>query len=138
MARGRLPDALGEPTLQLYNMNSKIVPILTVLVFFWTSSVYSDPKPLGRLSSDKARQPDGATTDHDLVHRLVEIARDKFEAGKLAAADKILQAALEIEPRNNEVWYYSDLLQKTIRENKNHKPIRPWYPTIPPRPVNGE
>ena len=127
-----------EATLQLYSMSSRLVPILTTLVFFWTSTVYSDPEPksLGRSSPDKAKQPDSATADHDLVHRLVQIARDKYEVGKLAAADKILKAALEIEPRNNEAWYYSDLLQKTIQEHKNSKPICPWYPTIPPRPVN--
>jgi Tfp pilus assembly protein PilF len=68
------------------------------------------------------------------VHRLVQIARERFEAGNLKAADKILQAALEIEPRNNEAWYYSDLVQKAIRANENRKGIRLWYPTVPPRP----
>lgn len=109
-------------------MNSKLVPILTALVLFWTSSVYSDPKPLGRSRNEKAREREGAATDHELVHRLVQIARDKYEAGKIGAADKILRAALEIEPRNNEAWYYSHLVQKTIQENKKRNPIRPWYP----------
>ena len=117
-------------------MNSKPIQILAALMFFWTSGVYSDPKPLGRSSGQKVQQQDGSKADHDLVHRLVQIARDRYEAGNFEAADKILRAALEIEPRNNEAWYYLSLLDETVRANKNSKRVRRWYPTIPPRPVH--
>jgi hypothetical protein len=114
------------------DMNSKLIAAFTILTVFWTSGVYSDPKPLGPLSEHKATEERGK--DHGaLVHRLVQIARERFEAGNLKAADKILQAALEIEPTNNEAWYYSDLVQKAIRANENRKGIRLWYPEVPPR-----
>lgn len=116
-------------------MNSKLIAAFTILTVFWTGSVYSDPKPLGRLSDRKATEERG-NDNGDLVHRLVQVARARYEAGNLKAADKILQAALEIEPRNNEAWYYSDLVQKAIRANKNRKDVRLWYPTVPPRPAD--
>ena len=106
-----------------------------MLTVFWTSGVYSDPQPLGRLSDHKVTEERGRD-DGDVVHRLVQIARERYEAGNLKAAKKILQAALEIEPRNNEAWYYSDLIQEAIRANKNRKDVRLWYPTVPPRPAD--
>jgi hypothetical protein len=128
--------ALGEQFHQCRSMNSKLLLIVSGLLIFWTSRVYSDPKPLGRSSNQKQWQQNGTKAEDDLVHRLVQIAREKFEAGKFEAADKILRAALEIQPRNHEAWYYSDLLQKAIEANKDRRSIRLWYPTIPPRPAD--
>ncbi|HZR21699.1 MAG TPA: hypothetical protein VFE51_30735 [Verrucomicrobiae bacterium] len=116
-------------------MNSKLIAAFSIFTFLWTSSVYSDPKPLGRSSDNKGTQEERAKGDSDLVHRLVQIARERYKAGNLKAADKILQAALEVEPRNNEAWYYSDLVEKAIRANKSRKDVRLWYPTVPPRPA---
>jgi Tfp pilus assembly protein PilF len=116
-------------------MNSKFISTLVTLTLSCASIGYSDPKQLGASSSHQARQQD-SKADHDLVHGMVQIAREKFEARNFKGADKILQAALEIEPRNNEAWYYSNLVQEALEANKHRKNIRPWYPTNPPRPVH--
>ena len=116
-------------------MNSKLIAALTIFTFLWTSSVYADPEPPGRSSDNKGTREERRKGDGDLVHRLVQIARERYEAGNLKAADKILQAALEVEPRNKEAWYYSDLVQKATRANKNRRDVRLWYPIVPPRPA---
>jgi len=75
-------------------MNSKLIGPFIIFTFLWTRSVYSDPKLLGRSSDNKGTQEERREGDGDLVHRLVQIARERYEAGNLKAADKILQAAL--------------------------------------------
>jgi len=119
----------------LHKRNRNVSLFLAALILLCAGTVYSDSNSLADVSTSKAvRRVNKA--DDELVHRLVQIARDRYETGNLKAADKILQAALEIEPRNNEAWYYKDLLQQAIRANKDRNIVRPWYPTLPPRPVH--
>ena len=107
-------------------MQPKLILTASLLVLFCVASVYSGPKTTG----------DSTGTDlKDLAHRMVQVARDRYETGRFESADKILQASLEIDPGNAEACYYLALVQKAVEMNKNHHGAQPWYPTIPPGPA---
>lgn len=70
----------------------------------------------------------------ELAQRMVQVAKARYETGRIASAEKILHATLEIDPGSQAARYYLDLVQEAVQANKDH--IREWYPTNPPRPVH--
>jgi hypothetical protein len=70
----------------------------------------------------------------ELGQRMVQVAKARYETGRIASAEQILQATLEIDPGSQAALYYMGLVQEAVQANKNH--IREWYPTNPPRPVH--
>ncbi len=121
-------------------MKCELVMVVPVAALLCAVSGYSSPRAFKECAKPTVtHQETNSVTISDLVHRMVQIAKDRYETGRIQAADKILQAALEIDAENPKARYYLRLVQETRRANQlrqRHARSRLWYPTIPPRPVD--
>jgi hypothetical protein len=108
-------------------MKTKLILVSVLLSLSCVGGLYSGPQSTGDSTRPEVR---------DLVHRMVQVAADRYRVGRLASADKILQACLEIEPGNAEACYYMRLVQASLKATKEHPKVGLWYPTIPPRPAS--
>jgi Tfp pilus assembly protein PilF len=50
------------------------------------------------------------STESDLASQKVQTARKEYQEGRLNSAHKLLQAAIQIEPRNQEAWFYLEAI----------------------------
>jgi len=68
------------------------------------------------------------------VDRVVEAAAEELKCGQVGHAKRLLAIALAIVPENRKAQYYSSLVEECIYL-PSKTAVRPWYPTLPPRPV---
>jgi Tfp pilus assembly protein PilF len=101
----------------------KLMMISALVGLFCASCVSSGPQ----IARDSTQ-----TEPKDLVQRMVQVAADRYRAGRLESARQILEASLEIEPGNAAARYYMSL----VRESRYQEPLQVWYPAIPPRPAD--
>jgi Tfp pilus assembly protein PilF len=118
-------------------MKSKLITLMVLSAVLAAGSVQSRAK-----GPDHSSRPKSAPVNSDrikeqnLARDMVQFARVRYEAGNFEAANKILQATLEIDPRCHAGWYYLHLVQKAMNTKKpSDNSVRPWYPTMPPRPI---
>ena len=121
-------------------MKCELVMVVPLAALLYAVSGYSSPRGFKEWAKPTVtHQETNSVTISDLVHRMVQSAKDRYEAGRIEAADKLLQAALEIDAENAEARYYLRLVQESRRANQlrqTHARSRLWYPTLPPRRVD--
>ncbi len=120
-------------------MRVRVILAVTVLALLWHSDgncvATRKPAPSSKDAAAVERQRERIAKVR-LIHDLVEIAMEKQRAGATDAAERILQAAVEIDPMNQEACSNLGLVQRAIQKKETFRDtLRPWYPTIPPRPA---
>ena len=73
---------------------------------------------------------------------LLRAAEEHFKQGRLNAAEYDLRAVVIADPRNNEAYYYLNLIAESRyqhrldQERLKRERDKLWYPTLPPREVH--
>jgi hypothetical protein len=82
-------------------------------------------------------------TDFERAKEMVRRGRHYFEQGRLLSAERALKTATEIDPQNNEAWYFLDRVRQELDGGQREEPRRrdlqneetvmrdqTWQPTI--------
>ena len=119
-------------------MKANTILTWSLLALLCVGGACSGPKsssrrePLGA-ANQLSRGGRSGAGDVDL---LVRDAVTELEAGRLKAADRLLEFAVAVEPDNTKARYYLDLVKRAFDlSESNPDSVRFWYPTFPPRPV---
>jgi tetratricopeptide (TPR) repeat protein len=62
--------------------------------------------------------------DADRAKQMVRRGRQYYEQGRLHSAERALKTATEIDPRNNEAWYFLDRVRRELISAKELGPLR--------------
>jgi Tfp pilus assembly protein PilF len=113
-----------RPQRKETSMTTKLIVAASLLTLLWIGSVYSSPKSANDFTEREMKE---------LALRMVQVAKARYETGRIESAEKILQATLEIDPGSQAARYYLGLVQEAVKANKDY--IREWFSTNPPRPA---
>lgn len=87
----------------------------------------------------RSRPENQAVQQHPNEPDLLSAAKAHLKEGKTDIAEQELLSVVRVEPRNNEAYYYLNLIhwsryQESLRKQEAENETNGlWYPTLPPR-----
>lgn len=131
----------GDSTTNLCTMKPKLCRcwgLTAILLISGCCSSRHDPVRQSQPPQSRIQQSAPLKTTHadaDRAKQMVRRGRQYYEEGRLHSAQRAFQTATEIDPRNNEAWYFLDRVRRKIdgREGKelHHRDIQKEATTAP-------